>query len=154
MGCSWGLSPSLAQDRPCQKVFRCSQHCSAQASQPLPAAPWHHPETGTGWLYPAGGLDKASLLGRVIALNSKGVDCPMPNCPRARPMQRASIATAYAWHLPSHRVRTLQRTIFCPEPRAWAGPSHAGSAALVSLAPFPTQQNHFPPVHFIDQTWV
>lgn len=45
-------------------------------------------------------------------------------------------------------------TILCPEPRAWAGPGHAGGAAPVYLAPFCTQQTHFPPIHFIDQTWV
>lgn len=119
---------------------------------PGPASPYQW-LPGTSCPSPVGGLDKVSLLGRVVALNSKDVDCPVPDRPRARPMQCASIAMACVWHLPSHRVRTLQRTIHCPDPRAWAGPGHAGGAILVSLAPFPTQQIHFPPVHFIDQTW-
>lgn len=141
---------SLAQGRPSQKVLRCSQHGSARASQPLPAAPRHPPETGVSWLPPVGGLDEVSLLGRVIALNSKEVGCPVPGLPRPRPMLRASIATLCVWRLPSHRLRRRRSTILYPELRAWAGPGHAGSAALVPLAPFPTQQTHFTPVHFID----
>lgn len=143
-------APSLAQGRPSQKVFRCSQHGSARPSQPLPAAPRHHLESGVSWLSPVGALDKVSLPGRVIALNSKEVGCPVPGLPRPRPMLRASIATLCVWYLPSHQVRRRRSTILCPELRAWAGPGHAGSAALVPLAPFPTQQNRFTPVNFID----
>lgn len=45
---------------------------------PGPAAPQHHLEAGMSWQSPASSLDKVSLLGRAMALNSRDVNRSPP----------------------------------------------------------------------------
>lgn len=72
--------PSLKWDCPSQKLLRCSQHSTAL---PRPASPCQQCLDAIWKLAQAGHPQQAAwirspLLDRVIALDSKNVDCPMP----------------------------------------------------------------------------
>lgn len=115
-----------------------AQHSSAQASHPLPAASWHHLETGTSWTSPAGSLDKASFAWQSDSFGEQKRGLPHARSPQNQAC--ASIAVVVFSISPVSRWGHC-RTTLCPEPRVWAAPSHASSAALASLAPFSTSSH-------------
>lgn len=75
-----------------RSLLGCSHHGSAWASEIWLAAPRLQLESGMSWPSPEGSLNKVSLLGRVVALNRRDVDCSVSYHPCARSMHCGAVA--------------------------------------------------------------